>query len=164
MTCRDIRQHIEQWARGDGLPELVREALAAHLVSCASCAERVRIVALRSALLRAMTVEEADPAPAFYARVSARVREQSAGRIFSFWETVRAFSATVVMVAVILLLVLVGVNVYIHQRLPAERRDFVSALMERNLSESERVVFAGEGELSPEGVLSALALEPRGSR
>ncbi len=124
----------------------------------------MRVMALKRLLLQATRGAEADPDPALYARVSARLREWGARPVLSFWEVVRTTAASVVLVAMLVLLLLVGVNVYIHNRGATERRDFISALMERNLSEAERLVFAGEGELSPEGVLTALASELRESR
>ncbi|MCS6816555.1 MAG: hypothetical protein N0A16_02845 [Blastocatellia bacterium] len=166
MTCRDIRKRMAMWARaanrGGGAAE-EREALAAHLSACPVCAEELRLLALKRILLQATRAPEAEPMPSLYARVSARLREERVRPVFSFWEAARAFAASVAVVAMILLMLLVGVNVYIHRQIPAERRDFISALMERNFSEAERLVFAGE-ELSQEGVLSALAAEPQGSR
>jgi len=120
-------------------------------------------MALKRVLLQATRGAEADPDPALYARVSARLRESWTRPVFSFWEVVRATAASVVLVGVLVFLLLVGVNVYIN-RIATERWDFISALMERNLSEAERLVFAGEEELSPEGVLTALASELRESR
>lgn len=167
MTCRDLRKRMAEWERASGWEPVARseqEAIAAHLSACPACAERLRLLALRRVLLRATRAPEADPAPSLYARVSARLRQERARPAFSFWEAARAFAASVAVVATLLLLVLVGVNVYIRQQLPTERRDFISALMERNFSEAERVVLAEDKDLSPEGVLSVLAVEPRESR
>ncbi len=166
MTCRDIRKRMAMWARAASPGEIAgaeREALAAHLSACPACAEELRLLALKRILLRATRVPEVDPAPSLYARVSARLRQERARSLFSFWEAARTFAASVAVVAMLLLMLLAGVNIYIHQQIPVERRDFISALMERNFSEAERLVFAGE-ELSQEGVLSALAAEPRESR
>ncbi|GBC81310.1 hypothetical protein HRbin10_00418 [bacterium HR10] len=164
MTCRDVRRHLMAWARTGVGDRAEREAIWAHLRQCPSCEERARLWALKHVLLQATRADAADPAPSLYARVSAQLRQQRARAVFSFWEAVRAFSASVALVAMIVLILLVGVNIYVHQQIPSGRRDFISALMERNFSEAERLVFAGEEELNPDSVLSALVAESRESR
>lgn len=167
MTCQDIRERIRGWVRSagpEGLPSTEREVILGHLLGCAACEEEMRVMALKRLLLRATGGAEVDPDPALYARVSVRLRESWTRPALSFWEVVRATAASVVLVATLVLLLLAGASVYIHQQVPTERRDFISALMERNFSEAERVVLAGEGELSPDGVLTALASELRESR
>jgi len=166
MTCREIRKRMAMWARAtgrEGIAAAEREALAAHLAVCSACAEELRHLALKRVLLQATRAPEADPAPSLYARVSARLRQERSRSVFPFWEVARAFATSVAIVAMLILMLLVGANVYIHRQIPVEPRDFMSALMERNFSEAERVVFAVE-DLSQEGVLTALATESRESR
>ncbi|GBC77073.1 hypothetical protein HRbin08_00542 [bacterium HR08] len=164
MTCRDVRRHLMAWARIGAEDRAEREAVRAHLRQCPSCEEEARLWALRRMLLQATRTDVVDPDPSLYARVSAQVRRQRARPVFPFWEAVRAFSASIALTATIVLILLVGVNIYVHQQIPSGRRDFVSALMERNFSEAERLVFAGEEELNQDSVLGALVAESRESR
>ena len=79
MTCRDTKKLLELEGRG-GLPSSEQQALDRHLEACDRCADVARVARLSVVLLGALR-EEIAPAPAFYARLRARMAAEGTSKI-----------------------------------------------------------------------------------
>ena len=82
-----VRDHLETYlshTRGNSNERSVPQEFHAHMVSCRSCADEVRLLADQSRLLLAShSAEQLEPQPGFYARVMDRIERQR--RPDSFW-------------------------------------------------------------------------------
>jgi anti-sigma factor RsiW len=91
-ACPEYELLLEDYLNGD-LTGAEAQRAAAHVESCAACAEAWKSAAMGAALLRAAAGAD-DPGPAFSRVVMARVRaaeeERSAER-GSFWQTFVSF-------------------------------------------------------------------------
>ena len=156
MNCRETREKFARYSKRE-LSPIEGKAVAAHLARCRDCTATYRLFHLKRQLLLA-TVPEQDTklSPYFYSRLKARLGELAQVPLPTFWETARVFSRSFALAALILFVVMAGINVYLRSTQPAERYDYVGALAERNLSEGERTVFAEDGELTSDRVLTAL--------
>jgi anti-sigma factor RsiW len=79
MTCRDTEKLLELEGRG-GLSSSEQQALDRHLEACDRCADVARVARLSVVLLGALR-EEIAPAPAFYARLRARMAAEGTSKI-----------------------------------------------------------------------------------
>jgi hypothetical protein len=164
MTCREIEEKFVRYSKHD-LSAIEAQAVATHLAECRQCSAEYRLFALKRQLLLATLPEPgAELSPYFYSRLKARLSDIAQVPVPTFWEAVRLFSRSFAVAAFVLLVVMGGINFYLRMSLPEEQSDFVSALAERNLSESERTVFADDKELTSDSVLTALISSNGGQR
>jgi len=77
-----ILDYLEEYLRDPGDPSISRE-FHAHLGSCSSCEDEVRVLAIQAPILRTLRRPvDVEPVPGFYARVMTRIEERS---VDSFW-------------------------------------------------------------------------------
>jgi len=108
-TCREVRQYFQ----GD-LFEPQTAELRNHLAGCPKCAREYRLIRLQHGLLQAtLPGEEAlELSPGFLARLAARRRAAQPDEKWTFWELVWSFSKPFAMVAMVLLILIGGLNLY----------------------------------------------------
>ena len=112
MTCRDTKKLLELEGRGGGLSSSEQQALDRHLVACDRCADVARVARLSVVLLGALR-EEIAPAPAFYARLRARMAAEGTSKIETTLLQAWGFARRLVPALALGVLLLGGVTVYL---------------------------------------------------
>ena len=80
-----IRESLEEYLKAPGDREISQD-FAAHVASCKTCAEELRLIEEQARLLRVLRPsEEAEPRPGFYARVIDRIESQADSSIWSIF-------------------------------------------------------------------------------
>ena len=75
MKCREFHQHFEDWLEEKAGGELVA-LLENHRATCPACRALVHRARKASRMLRLLAVDSPEPAPGFYTRLRAQIREQ----------------------------------------------------------------------------------------
>ena len=109
MTCRDVKKLLELEGRGD-ISALEQQTLDRHLEVCNRCAEAAKVARLSAGLLGALR-EEIAPAPAFYARLRARIAAEGTSKAEATLLQVWGFARRLVPALALGVLLLAGVTI-----------------------------------------------------
>lgn len=150
-TCREIKPYF----LGD-LTEPQAARLREHLAKCPQCAKERRRARLARVLLQATLPDEPEVQllPNFLVKLRAR-RAASAGEKWTFWELVWSFSRSFATVAVILLLLIGGLNLYTFLKEENESFPMQSYLIDP-LADDVSLIMSEDVALTQERVLRTL--------
>jgi anti-sigma factor RsiW len=135
------------------LPDPEKIDFEAHLQACPSCRREYRILTLSLRLARGAAVPV--PSPFFYSRLRANI--ESEAQQTTFWQSVLGPTRHLVSVLAVFTLVLLSVFAYLQLR--GSETDLYRAYERVFVSEEQpsRMLIAGQGEITDESVLSAIA-------
>lgn len=143
------------WLVDEDLPAAERDALAAHVSACRSCAAEWKALALPRKIGRVLPPAKV---PAyFHTRVMARLRAESQGT--SPWNIILSLERHVVPALAVITLVFVTTFAYVE--LSAPKVDIYQAYdaIFRSGDRPQRMLIADPGEITEENILQVLSEE-----
>jgi len=157
MECRSVRKMLV-WLVDEDLPAAGREALAAHLSACKSCAAEWKALALPKKIGRSLPPARAPEY--FHTRVMARLRAESQSA--SPWNIILALERHVVPALAVITLVFVSTFTYIEFRSP--KVDIYQAYdaIFRSGDRPQRMLIADPSDITEENILQVLSEEDLG--
>lgn len=147
-----VKDRLEEYLRRTGSSGF--EEIDAHLSACQDCREAVDAMERQSQLLRsAFQVEQADPAPGFYARVLQQIDVQARPSLWSLLLDPH-FGRRLVYSTVALLLLL---STYMVTTEPGEDEQVVTTAAEKLVVESDAVALGANPDKDRDVVLVHLS-------